>query len=122
MEKIKYKRPAKFTELGWKRFLTKVHKETEGKRLHHAMEDYKHERIDGFWKGPAHAAKLWDKDTDTVLYSAGIELNGTHYIIHDYENHARTVELYAIVASEFVPVSKLPGSDADGDTALVVYM
>lgn len=122
MSKLKYKNPAKFTEIGWKRFLTKVHKEVDGKRLYRFMEDYRHERIDCFNKGPAHATKLWDKDNDTTLYRAGIELNGSRYVIDDYESRGRTMELYAIVASEFVPVSKVPGSDVDGDTALVVYM
>lgn len=120
--KIKYKRPSQFTELGWKRFVNKVHKAVDGKKLYRAVEDYRHERTDGFCKGPAHAVKFTDKDTNCVHYRASIELNNSVYVIFDYENHARTVELYAIVASEFVPVSKLPGSDADGDTSLVVYM
>lgn len=120
--KIKYKRPAKFTELGWKRFINKVHKEIDNQKLYHSVEDYSNERIDGFCKGTAHATKIFDKDWNQASYRAGIDLNGSIYVIFDYENYRRTIELYTIVTSEFVQLPKVPGADVDGDTALVVYM
>lgn len=93
MEPVKYKHPAEFTELGWKRFLKRVYKATANNRVYHAVEYYAHGRVDSFCKGPAHVIKVVDKDTNTVHCNAYIELNNAVYAIFDYENHKRTIQL-----------------------------
>ncbi len=98
MSRIELKNPAKFTEIGWKRFLTKVRKEIANNPWYSHAEDYQNLRKEWFVCGPAKAMMFLNKETDMRDYRVSILMNRTYYTIRSHENAKRTMELFYIVS------------------------